>query len=55
MFNNEDDNENINVEKFLPNDDLNKDYSFEEEEDYGEAINGDNESENLKKILMIII
>ena len=48
MFNNDDDNENINIEKILSNNDILKgDYSFEEEEDRDEAI--------LKKILIMMI
>ena len=48
MLNNDDDNENINIEKILSNNDILKgDYSFEEEEDRDEAI--------LKKILIMMI
>ena len=47
MFNNEEDSENINIRKISSNDDiLNIDYSFQDEEDCDEAINGDNVSEN---------
>ena len=47
LNNDDDDNENINIEKILPNYDILKDdYSFEEEEDRDEAIHGDKDSEN---------
>ena len=47
MFNNENDNEYINIEKILPNDDILKnDYSFKDEEEYEGAINYDNDSDN---------
>ena len=40
MFNNENDNEYINIEKIMHNDDILKnDYSFKDEEEYEEEIN----------------
>ena len=47
MFDNEEDSENINIEKIARNDDiLNIDYAFQDEEDCDEAVNGNNVSEN---------
>ena len=46
-FNKDDDNENINNEKILPDDDILKnDYSFKEEEELDEVINVDKYSDN---------
>ena len=48
LFNNEDDTENINIEKIYSNDDiLRDDYSFENEDELDEAINGDEVNDNL--------
>ena len=63
MFNNDDDNENINNEKILPDDDILKnDYSFKEEEELDEVIyvdkdsdNSDNSEENSNNINILIL
>ena len=63
MFNNDDDNENINNEKILPDDDILKnDYSFKEEEELDEVIyvdkdsdNSDNFKENYNNINILIL
>ena len=50
MFDNEEDSENINIEKIARNDDiLNIDYAFQDEEDCDEAVNGNNVSENTEE------
>ena len=54
MFNNDDDIENINTEKFFTDDDIYKyDYSIKEEGERDEEIKGINILKILKKILII--
>ena len=46
FINNDNDKEKINIEKILPNDDiLIDDYSFKDEDEFDEAINGDEDNE----------
>ena len=48
LFNNDDDKENINIEKILPSDDiLTDEYFFKDEDEFDEAINGDEDNDNL--------
>jgi len=48
LFNNDDDKENINIEKILPSDGiLTDEYSFKDEDEFDKAINGDEDNDNL--------
>ena len=56
MLNNDDDIGNIITKKIYLDDDIFKyDYSFKEEEECDEAINGDKDCENSEENLIIII